>query len=113
MKICKRCTEAVSFDKCTHGPSTVFFINYMEKENEIIPPWWRDGLVNFAKVSASIAIPIIIALYLGKYLDNHFGTTPWIFLGLTALAFIISLISIYVSMAKYIKDLEEKEKNKQ
>lgn len=83
----------------------------MEKKNEIIPPWWRDGLVNFAKVSASIAVPIIIALYLGRYLDIKFGTTPWIFLGLTGIAFIISLVSIYVNMVKYIKDLEEKEKS--
>ena len=84
----------------------------MKKNNEdIIPPWWRDGLVNFAKVSASIAIPIIIALYLGRYLDTKFGTTPWIFLGLTALAFTVSLVSIYVSMVKYIKDLEETEKS--
>ena len=81
------------------------------KNDEIIPPWWRDGLVNFAKVSASIAVPIIIALYLGRYLDIKFGTTPWIFLGLTALAFVVSLVSIYISMVKYIKDLEETEKS--
>ncbi|MFA6392956.1 MAG: AtpZ/AtpI family protein [Candidatus Paceibacterota bacterium] len=86
-------------------------MNNKEKTTEIIPPWWRDGLVNFAKVSASIAIPIIIALYLGKYLDEKFGTTPWIFLGLTALAFIVSLVSIYISMVKYIKDLEKTEKS--
>lgn len=83
----------------------------MENKNKIIPPWWRDGLVNFAKVSASIAIPIIIALYLGRYLDIQFGTTPWIFLGLTAIAFVVSLVSIYTSMVKYIKDLEETEKS--
>lgn len=83
----------------------------MEKKNEIIPPWWRDGLVNFAKVSASIAIPIIIALYLGRYLDTKWGSAPWIFLGLTAIAFVVSLVSIYISMVKYIKDLEETEKS--
>ena len=66
----------------------------------------------FAKVSAYIAIPIIIALYLGKYLDNKYKTDPWIFLGLTFVAFIISLISIWINMKKYVKDLEEELKNK-
>jgi F0F1-type ATP synthase assembly protein I len=75
-------------------------------------PWWREGLISFIKISASISIPIIIALYLGKYLDDKYNTKPWIFLGLTFIAFIISLVSIYISMMKYIKDIEDKAKNK-
>jgi F0F1-type ATP synthase assembly protein I len=81
------------------------------ENNNIKVPWWRDGLINFAKVSAYIAIPIIIALYLGKYLDKRFNTSPWIFLILTFASFIISLFLIYTNMVKYIKDLEEKEKS--
>jgi len=69
--------------------------------------WWRPGVLIFAKVSASIAIPIIIALYLGKYLDNKYKTDPWIFLGLTFISFIVSLISIWFNIKSYIKDSEK------
>ena len=87
-------------------------MNNKENLNYRVPPWWREGLMAFIKVSALIAIPIVIALYLGKYLDNRYHTDPWIFLGLTLMAFIISLVSIWINMVKYIKDLEAKEKDK-
>ncbi len=84
--------------------------NDKEKLNKEAP-WWQEGVITFAKVSASIAVPIVIALYLGKYLDNKYNTEPWIFLSLTFIAFIISLVSIWINMMKYIKDLESKEKS--
>lgn len=82
----------------------------MEDKNKA--PWWSGGLIIFTKVSASIAIPIVIALYVGKYFDNKFNTSPYIFLGLTFVAFFTSAFSIWKNVKKYIKDLEEKEKNK-
>ncbi len=82
-------------------------MNEKEKNNGIEVPWWRDSLLSFMKVSALFAIPIIIALYLGKYLDDKFHTTPWLFLGLTGLSFMISLSYIYISMIKYLKSLGE------
>ena len=83
-----------------------------QENSNIKSPWWREGLMAFMKVSALIAIPIVISLYLGRYLDSRFNTKPWIFLGLTLIAFIISLMSIYKSMVKYMQDLENKEKSK-
>ena len=75
-------------------------------------PWWRDGLISFVKIGASIAVPIIIALYLGQYLDNKYNSEPWIFLGLTFIAFTISMFFIYKNMMKYVKDAEDIELNK-
>jgi F0F1-type ATP synthase assembly protein I len=74
--------------------------------------WWKPGLVIFSKVSASVAIPIVLALFIGKYLDKKYNSEPWIFLGLTAIAFIISIFSIWRNVKKYIDDLEKKEKEK-
>jgi F0F1-type ATP synthase assembly protein I len=74
--------------------------------------WWKPGLTIFLKVSGSIAIPIVIALYLGKYLDTRFNTAPWIFLGLTAIAFAVSLISLWKNLTSYIRNLEKEEKIK-
>ncbi len=75
-------------------------------------PWWREEVVMFAKVSAYIAFPIITALILGKYLDSQFGTSPWIFLSLTFLAFPISLLAIWKGLTSYLKKLEDETKEK-
>ncbi|MBU0598025.1 AtpZ/AtpI family protein [Patescibacteria group bacterium] len=82
-------------------------------ENEPQKPWWQPGLVVFAEITGWIAVPILIALFLGKYLDEKYGTDPWYYLGLTAAAFIISSIGIGIIAAKYIKQIEkESKKNK-
>jgi F0F1-type ATP synthase assembly protein I len=80
--------------------------------NEVKSPWWKPGLIIFTKVSASIAIPIILALFVGKYLDKKYNSSPWIFLGLTFIAFIISIFAIWKNVRDYIDDLEKKEKEK-
>ena len=82
----------------------------MEKDGQV--PWWKPGLTIFIKVSAGIAVPIVIALYVGKSLDAKYNTAPWIFLGLTAFAFLISIYSIWKNIKNYIHNLEEEEKRK-
>lgn len=79
-----------------------------KKENN---NWWRPGVEIFTQVSGWIAGPIILALVVGKALDSHFGTKPWVFLGLTGLAFLFSSFGIVRVTSKYIKDLEKKDKN--
>jgi len=61
----------------------------------------------FIKVSSWIVAPIVGALLLGRYLDNRFQTKPWIFLGLTALAFVISMFGILKETMIYMKELEK------
>jgi F0F1-type ATP synthase assembly protein I len=81
------------------------------KEQNTQQPWWKPGVIIFARVSASVAIPVILALFIGKYLDTRYGTAPWIFLGLTAIAFLISLVLIWKNVSRYMDTLaEEKEK---
>lgn len=79
-------------------------------ENQNNTPWWKPGLVIFTKVSASVAIPIVLALFIGKYFDKKYNSEPWIFLGLPAIAFAISIFSIWKNVKNYIDDLEKKEK---
>ena len=64
----------------------------------------------FAETTGWIAIPIIGALYLGRWLDAKQGTEPLYFLSITAGAFIISCVGIGMTGVKYIKQIEEEEK---
>jgi len=77
--------------------------------------WWRPAVAIFGEVTGWIVVPIIGALYLGRYLDERNGTANLYFLGLTFLAFIISSIGIGIVGVKYIRSIEvssTKEKNK-
>ena len=67
---------------------------------------WGEGLKLFAEISGSIAGPIVIALFAGKALDQHFGTKPWIFLILAVLGFIITIMGILKIVKKYKNKLE-------
>jgi len=74
------------------------------KNNDL---WWRPGLIIFTKVSASIAVPIVFALFIGKYLDKKYNSDPWIFLGLTFIAFLFSLFYIWKNVVSYMNNLEK------
>jgi F0F1-type ATP synthase assembly protein I len=76
----------------------------MQKDNT---DWWRPGLVVFARTSAYIAFPIIIALYIGKYLDAKFNTAPYLILLSMVLAFTTSVTLIWRSLKVYMNDLKE------
>jgi F0F1-type ATP synthase assembly protein I len=84
----------------------------MDNKN-IQKPWWRDGVIIFTKVSAYIVVPVIIASYAGKYLDEKYNTSNFIFLGLVLLAFTTTIYMIWKEMKNYKKklDLSEKEKS--
>lgn len=70
-------------------------------------PLWKLGLEIFSQVSGWIAGPIIVSLVLGRYLDTRFDTKPLIFLGLTALAFVVSTVGIVRVVSRYMKDIEK------
>ena len=72
--------------------------------------WWQPAIEIFTRVSGYIVVPVILALIIGKALDTHFGTKPWIFLGLTLLAFLISSFSIVYIVLDYIKKLDKDKK---
>ncbi len=74
--------------------------------------WLQTGLKMFAESTGWIAIPIIGALYLGRWLDTKQGTEPLYFLSITAGAFIISCIGIGMTGVKYIRQIEKEDKKK-
>ena len=64
-----------------------------EKDN-FKAPWWQPSLVLFGKLSGWIAGPVILAVFLGKWLDRKFDTEPWLFLLSVGAAFMLSSFGI-------------------
>lgn len=85
-------------------------MNNQEKPNIKDAPWWRDGVIIFAKVSAYIAVPVILASYIGMYLDKKYDTGNLMFLCSVALAFILTVYLIWNEMRIYKKKIEKEEK---
>ncbi|MEA1925691.1 MAG: AtpZ/AtpI family protein [Patescibacteria group bacterium] len=55
---------------------------------------WQSNIILFAKLNGWIAGPVIIALIIGKWLDDKYNIDPWSFLALIGFAFVISIIGI-------------------
>jgi len=78
---------------------------------------WNAALRITANIFGWIAFPIIIGLYLGKWLDKRYGTEPWLFLGTIAVCFLISMYGLVANALKEFKKAEKdyidakKEKN--
>lgn len=82
------------------------------ENNNIKAPWWRDGLIVFIKVSGYITFPLIIASFLGKFLDNKYNTGSLIFFILITVSFFSTIFLIWKELKIYKKKIE-KEYNSQ
>jgi len=85
-------------------------MNNQEKPDNNKAPWWRDGLIIFTKVSAYIAFPIIMASYIGNYLDDKYSTGNLYFLVLIVIAFATTIYLIWTEMKIYKKKMEQENK---
>jgi F0F1-type ATP synthase assembly protein I len=74
--------------------------------------WWKPALEIFTEVSTWIVVPIVFALAIGKTLDRHFGTKPWIFIILAIIGFVFSAMKIVKIVKKYAENLKNKEAEK-
>lgn len=69
-----------------------------------------------ANISGWIAFPVIIALYVGQWLDRRFGTEPWLFLATITLAFLVSMFGLATTVTQEFKIMDranQKSKDKQ
>lgn len=86
--------------------------NTDNKEEKKEAPWWQPGLVLFMKLSGWIAGPIIIAIFVGKWLDRKYNSEPWLFLVSVGVAFFLSMFGIIRDSMREIKKIEKEEKKK-
>jgi hypothetical protein len=77
------------------------------KKKEIKMLWWQPSLVLFGKLSGWIGGPIIAALFLGRWLDNRYGTEPKLFLLCVGVAFFVSAYGIVKDTLVVMKKIED------
>jgi len=82
----------------------------MEKKDSSESPWWRPGVILFTRMSGWIAGPIIIAIFVGKYLDQRYNTEPWLFLLSVGFAFFVSTFGIVKDAMQALKEIDSAEK---
>ncbi|PIP26086.1 MAG: hypothetical protein CO140_04085 [Candidatus Moranbacteria bacterium CG_4_9_14_3_um_filter_40_7] len=75
-------------------------------------PWWQPGLILFSRLSVWIGGPILVAIFVGKYLDKKYNTQPWLFLLSVGIAFAISTFGIIRDSMRELKKIDEEEQMK-
>jgi F0F1-type ATP synthase assembly protein I len=81
-----------------------------EQENPNIP-WWQPGIQLFARLSGWIGGPVIVAVFLGKFLDRKYQTEPWLFLATVGVAFVISMIALIRIGFREFRKIETEARN--
>ena len=91
----------------------VFWLEFlkMDIKDSGKSPWWQPGLILFMRLSGWIAGPIILAIFIGKYLDKKYNTDPWLFLLSVGIAFVLSMVGIVRDAMQAMKEIEKQEKN--
>ena len=69
--------------------------------------WWQPSLVLFTKLSVWIAGPIIVAAFIGKWIDKINNSEPWFFLSLVAISFLFSMFVLVKEVTKEYKKIEK------
>ena len=73
--------------------------------------WWLPAMKMFLRLSAWVAIPIILASFAGDWLDKRYGTEPWLLLALVGIAFIVSMIGLVKNTMEEYKKFNKENKN--
>jgi F0F1-type ATP synthase assembly protein I len=74
--------------------------------------WYSEALNMFARLSIWVALPVVLASLLGRWLDSYFGTKPWLLILSIAIAFNVTIVVLIKETAKVFKKIETEEKNK-
>ncbi len=75
--------------------------------------WWSAPMQMFLRVSGWIAVPLIISLFFGQWLDQKFGTAPWLLIACSGIAFVASMYGIVSNAKKEFKKIEDENKKTQ
>ena len=64
---------------------------------------WDFGIV--------VVMPLVVLGILGRFLDRHYGTTPWLFLGSVLVSIVLSVFLLVVRLKKIISRVTDAPKD--
>ncbi len=70
---------------------------------------WQTALTIFARLSAWIGVPVVLAVFLGKWLDQKYQTEPWLFLTTVGLSFVLSMFALVKETIKEFKKIDSQQ----
>lgn len=86
-----------------------------QKENDHI--WWQGPVNMFLRLSAWVAIPVVIATFVGNWIDERNGTAPWGLISVVGIAFTISMVGLVKEAASEFKminkDIKADQRNRE
>lgn len=68
---------------------------------------WFPVATLFFKYSSWIVFPLILALYVGKWLDNKYKTEPWLFLAAVGVSFLLSIGGLSIETYREFKKIDK------
>jgi F0F1-type ATP synthase assembly protein I len=68
--------------------------------------WWSPELGPFLTLGLQLAIAVVVFLFLGRWLDQKFGTTPWLTLAGAAIGIAGGLIKFLRTALRLGKDAD-------
>lgn len=68
---------------------------------------WSLALRVMARVTGWIAVPVIIGMFLGKWLDQKYGTEPWLLLATIGVSFIVSMSGLIKETLEEFKKINK------
>ncbi|MFA5754683.1 MAG: AtpZ/AtpI family protein [Patescibacteria group bacterium] len=71
---------------------------------------WSLALRVAARLTGWVGFPVIIGVFLGKWLDKRFGTEPWLFLGTIGFCFLVSIYGLATNATKEFARIEREYK---
>lgn len=71
----------------------------------------RMAILLFSRITSWIAFPVIFGVFVGKYLDQRYGTGNFWLLTVVGFSFLISMVAIIKETNKGYKKILEKSNN--
>ncbi|MDD2807346.1 MAG: AtpZ/AtpI family protein [Patescibacteria group bacterium] len=68
---------------------------------------WQPIVAFGLTLSGWLAAPLIAALFIGRYLDNHWSIEPWGTLAAVGIAFIISNVGMVIEAKHLFKQINQ------
>jgi F0F1-type ATP synthase assembly protein I len=85
--------------------------NKPHKESAEPTAWWQPALFMFCRMSGWIIVPVLVALFIGRWLDAKYRTEPWLLLATVGVSFAISMFGIIKDAFREFRKIEDNSKS--